>query len=165
MDNLIPYNKYINSINESNKPSLFQQFLQNIGRGGSKIQFSSSGEMNATSATIALFGKLLTKISGVGKSISQDFGMPWVENRKEYGYYSKNRMSYLDRWAKSNIDKNKKYEDNEIEKVFNDFRKKGKERFGPKYDFTNPGKYATNDEKMWADYANGILKKYVDTRS
>ena len=79
-------------------------------------------------------------------------------------YYSKNRQDNLDRWARKNLTKNKKYLDDEIEKVYQDFKRKGKERFGNNYDFTNLSKSATDDEKLWADYANSILKKHVDTR-
>lgn len=165
MENIMNFEKYLNFLNESSGSSVFQKFLNNLERGGSRIQFSGTGEMDTTGATVSLIGKLLTGISKVGKSIASDFGMDWVEDKKNYGYYSKNRKTYLDRWAKENLEKNKKYRDDEIEKVYKDFREKGKKRFGKEYNFANPGKYATNDEKMWADYANGILKKYVDTRS
>jgi len=165
MENLRDFNEHSHYINESNKPSTFQSFLQNIDRGGDRIQFSRTGDDSTEDATIAFLGNILKSIAKVGKSISRDFGMDWVEDRRDYNYYHRNKRKNIDRWAKENLANNKSYQDSEIEKVYNEFKTKGKKRFGDHYNFDRLDKNATADEKMWSEYAKGILKKYSDTRS
>lgn len=161
MKNLFTFEKYSpGNKKESILKKSEREFLNNLGKAGQRLQFSSKDDKDLTSSVNILLGRALSKMSQIGSSLSKDFGIEGIRDSANYRYYSTNRKKYINKWAQKNLKRNHNYSEKEIERVYRDLKKKGKERFGEDYNFIEPGIYATNDEKMWSSYAIEILNKY-----